>query len=205
MKKLIVLTLSLTVLTNIATAAEVYINQAGGNIIVDILQENGMNRINTESDPAIIDGDDILLNMIQNGDQNTADLYFAQNANSTDYTYSATGSFNEVITHVFGGLNNYFAITITGDTNIVSACKSLYSTTCNGIIVNNTQNTIEVTGNNNEVNLALDSGDAINTISIGDTVPSDFNTINLTQTGVGAHVATINLNGDNNLIDIVQN
>lgn len=188
-----------------AVAAEVYIDQAGGAVTVDILQENGMNRINSESDPAILSGDDIILNMIQSGDLNTADIYFDQNANDTNFTYSATGSFNELVASVFGGLNNYFSTTITGDTNVVTQCKNLYTTTCNGIIVNNTQNTLAITGGNNEVNFALDSGDAINNITIGANTPSDFNVVNLTQTGAGVHMATITIDGNNNLVDLIQN
>lgn len=196
-----------TVLFNVsvAAAAEVYIDQAGGAVTVDILQENGMNRINSESDPAILSGDDIILNMIQSGDLNTADIYFDQNANDTNFTYSATGSFNELVASVFGGLNNYFSTTITGDTNVVTYCKNLYTTTCNGVIINNTQNTLAITGGNNEVNFALDSGDAINNITIGANTPSDFNIVNLTQTGAGVHMATITIDGNNNLVDLIQN
>ncbi len=202
MKKLILL---LSLLSSPVFAAEVYIDQAGGAATVDILQENGMNRVNAESDPAILSGDDIILNILQSGDLNTADLYFDQNANSTDFSYYATGSFNEILASIFGGVNNYFLTTITGDTNIVTACKNLYTTTCNGVIVNNTQNTLTLVGNNNEINYALDSGDAINNINIGSTVPSDFNVINLTQTGAGEHMATITIDGNNNLVDLVQN
>ncbi len=202
MKKLILL---LSLLSSPVFAAEVYIDQAGGAATVDILQENGMNRVNAESDPAILSGDDIILNILQSGDLNTADLYFDQNANSTDFSYYATGSFNEILASIFGGVNNYFLTTITGDTNIVTACKNLYTTTCNGVIVNNTQNTLTIVGNNNEINYALDSGDAINNINIGSTVPSDFNVINLTQTGAGEHMATITIDGNNNLVDLVQN
>jgi hypothetical protein len=202
MKKLILL---LSLLSSPVFAAEVYIDQAGGAATVDILQENGMNRVNAESDPALLSGDDIILNILQSGDLNTADLYFDQNANSTDFSYYATGSFNEILAIIFGGVNNYFLTTITGDTNIVTACKNLYTTTCNGVIVNNTQNTLTLVGNNNEINYALDSGDAINNINIGSTVPSDFNVINLTQTGAGEHMATITIDGNNNLVDLVQN
>jgi len=202
MKKLVLL---LSLLSSPVFAAEVYIDQAGGAVTVDILQENGMNRINSESDPALLMGDDIILNMLQSGDLNSADLYFDQNANNTDFSYYATGSFNELLVNIFGGTNNYFLMTITGDTNIVTACKNLYTTACNGIIVNNTQNTLTITGNNNEVNYALDSDNAINNISIGATLPSNFNIVNLTQTGSGDHMATVTIDGNNNLVDLVQN
>lgn len=205
MKFLLTILTSTILSVSASLAAEVYIDQVGGAVTVDILQENGMNRVNSESDPAILNGDDIILNLIQSGDMNSADIYFDQNANDTNFTYAATGSFNELVASVFGGLNNYFAVTITGDTNVVTACKNIYTTTCNGIIVNNTQNNLTITGGNNEVNFALDSGDAINNITIGANVPSDFNVINLTQTGSGAHMATIAVDGNNNLVDLIQN
>lgn len=203
--KNLALVLSLIIISSSSYASEVYIDQIGNSVTIDMLQENGSNRVNTESDPAIIDGDDINLVLSQIGDQNSADLYFSQNANSTDYTYIATGSFNEVISSIFGGLNNYFSVAITGDTNSISACKDIVNSTCNGIIVDNTQNTLAITGNNNEVNFALDSADSINNITMGGTAQSNFNIVNLTQTGTGTHVITVTLDGDNNLVDLIQN
>lgn len=205
MKYITTIIASLLLTTSISLAAEVYIDQVGGDLTIDILQENGMNRLNSEADPAIVNGDGINLLFVQSGDQNEADLYFDQNSNDTDYTYNAVGSFNIVITSIFGGINNYFSSTVTGDTNNVSACKDLYNTVCNGIIVNNTQNILDITGNNNEINFALDSSDSINNISIGQNIPSDFNVVNVTQTNGGFHMATITIDGNTNLVDLIQN
>jgi hypothetical protein len=186
-------------------AAEVYIDQAGSSLNVNVLQENGMNRVNTEADPMIINGDDINVDLTQDGDMNEADIWLEQNANDTNLTYSAVGSFNELVLRVYGGIENTFNTTILGNTNVVTVCKDLYNSTCNGMIVNQTTNTLAITGNNNEVNFALDSGIATNNVTIGANTPSDFNIVNVTQSGAGVHMSDITIDGNNNTVDLVQN
>lgn len=205
MRKLLITTLLSLSFTTMTYAAEVYIDQAGSSLNVNVLQENGMNRVNTEADPMIINGDDINVDLTQDGDMNEADIWLEQNANDTNLTYSAVGSFNELVLRVYGGIENTFNTTILGNTNVVTVCKDLYNSTCNGMIVNQTTNTLAITGNNNEVNFALDSGIATNNVTIGANTPSDFNIVNVTQSGAGVHMSDITIDGNNNTVDLVQN
>jgi hypothetical protein len=77
-------------------------------------------------------------------------------------------------------------------------------------VVNFTDTTVNLTGSNNTVNFALDAPDATNVFDIGQTTPSSFNVINLTQTvttqgqGYTGHIVTVSIDGDTNTVDIVQ-
>lgn len=199
-------TVAFSVMATAGMASEVYIDQAGGNLNVNVLQEMGNNRINTEANPMNIDGDDITIDITQSGDGNTADLEFEMGATTTNFAYSATGDYNTMIGEIYGGINNSFSATIVGSENLITYCKDYTNSVCNGIITNNTNTTATITGNNNNLNLALDSTDSTNTFDIGSTTPSDLNTTNLTQISTGGSDAvTMTLDGDSNTTNITQN
>lgn len=205
MKKILLVTVFSLVATS-TYASEVYIEQAGGALTVNVLQENGNNRINTESNPMDINGNDITLDITQSGDGNEADLEFDMGADSTAFTYSATGDYNTIVGEIYGGIANSFTATIVGSENLITYCKDYTNSVCNGIITNNTTTTANITGNNNELNLALDSTDSTNTFDIGQTTPSDLNITNLTQISTGGYDAvTMTLDGDSNTTDLTQN
>lgn len=205
MKKLLI-TAVLSAWATGAYASEVYIDQAGGALTVDILQENGLNRVNTESDPAVIDGNDINVQITQSGDMNEADLYLQQGADNTNFVYSATGDMNTIVANIYGGIDNSFTATLVGNSNVVTVCKDYNNSVCNGIIVNATATTMNITGNNNQVNLAYDSANATNNIDTGQNVTSSYNTVNLTQTTAnGYNNVNMSIDGDNNTVDILQN
>lgn len=205
MKKILLSTV-FSLFATTAFASEVYIDQAGGALTVNVLQESGMNRINTEANPMDIDGNDITLDITQSGDGNEADLEFEMGADSTTFTYSATGDMNILFGEIYGGIANTFTTTIIGSENLVTYCKDYTNSVCNGIIANNTTTTANITGNNNELNLALDSSDSTNIFDIGQTTPSDLNITNLTQISTGGFDAvTMTLDGDSNTTNITQN
>mgnify|MGYP001093028683 CR=1 FL=1 len=204
MKKILT-TIAFSLLATSAMASEVYIDQAGGSLNIDILQENGNNRVNTESDPMDADGNDIDIDIVQSGDANTADLNFSMGADSTVFNYSATGDLNVIYGEIYGGIANTMTTTIIGSENLITYCKDYTNSVCNGIIVNNTDTTVTITGSNNETNLALDSADSVNTFDIGSTTPSDLNETNLTQTSTGGYdVVTVTLDGDSNITNLTQ-
>lgn len=206
MKKLILTTAVVSVIATPLFASEVYINQAGGALTVNVLQENGLNRINSESDPAIINGNDINVDVTQSGDMNEMDLYLQQGANSTNFVYSATGDMNTIVANIYGGIDNSFVATLLGNSNVITVCKDYINSVCNGIVVNQTDTTMNITGNSNEVNFALDSANATNSIDIGQTTPSDNNIVNLTQTTAnGYNNVNATIDGDSNTVDILQN
>jgi hypothetical protein len=185
-------------------ASEVYIDQAGNSTNVNVLQQNGNNRINTEAAPMIVNGNDINLEIVQDGDGNVADIFIQVSANDTNYEYRVEGDLNEVLSNISGGVDNNFVAAVIGNDNTITLCKDYTNGNCSGIQVNLTDTTLNLTGNNNEINFALDAAEATNVFNVGQTTPSDFNVINLTQTTSSGHIVNVDIDGDTNTVDIVQ-
>lgn len=204
MKKLLFIVMATLYLAFPVTASEVYIEQAGSGTNIDILQQNGSNRINSDLDPMIINGDDINIEIVQDGDGNVAEIYITLSANDTNFEYRVEGDMNELLSNISGGTDNSFIMAIIGNDNVITLCKEYQNGTCIGIEINLTNNIINVIGNNNEINFALDSDEALNTFNIGQNIPSDFNIINLTQKNVTGHIVNVTIDGSNNTVDIVQ-
>jgi len=205
MKRLLLTTsLAFGMISSSLYASEVYINQAGSGTNINVLQQNGNNRINTESAPMIVNGDDINIEIVQDGDGNVAEIYIQLSANDTNFEYRVEGDLNEILANISGGIENSFVAAIIGNDNVITLCKDFVNNTCNGIEVNLTNTTLNLNGNNNEINFALDAAESINTFNIGQTTPSDFNIINLTQTTSVGHIVNVSIDGNNNTVDIVQ-
>lgn len=204
MKKFLMLTAFMSVITSPSLASEVYIDQAGNSTNVNVLQQNGNNRINTEAAPMIVNGNDINVEIVQDGDGNVAEIYIQVSANDTNYEYRVEGDLNEILSNINGGVDNNFVSAVIGNDNTITLCKDYINSTCNGIQVNLTDTTLNLTGNNNQINFALDGAEATNVFNVGQTTPSDFNIINLTQTTSIGHVVNVSIDGDTNTVDIVQ-
>jgi hypothetical protein len=204
MKKLLITTTIAVGLSGPIFASEVYIDQAGSSTNINILQQNGNNRVNTETDPMIVNGDDINVEIVQDGDGNVAEIYIQGNANDTNFEYRVEGDLNEILANINGGTDNNFVAAIVGNDNIITLCKDLVNGTCNGIEVNFTDTTLNLNGNNNEINFALDAANSVNVFNIGQNTPSDFNIVNLTQTTSVGHIAIVTMDGSFNTVDIVQ-
>jgi hypothetical protein len=204
MKKLLLTTAMMLGFTGPLFASEVYINQAGSGTNINILQENGNNRINTETAPMIVNGNDINVEIVQDGNGNVAEIYIRGSANDTNFEYRVEGDLNEILANIDGGTDNNFVAAIVGNDNTITLCKDVTLGTCNGIRVNFTDTTLNLTGNNNQINFALDAAAATNVFNIGQTTPSDFNIVNLTQTTASGHIVNVSIDGNTNTVDIVQ-
>jgi hypothetical protein len=204
MKKFLMLTAFMSVIASPSLGSEVYIDQAGNSTNVNVLQQNGNNRINTDAAPMIVNGDDINVELVQDGDGNVAEIYIQVSANDTNYEYRVEGDLNEILSNINGGVDNNFVAAVIGNDNTITLCKDYINSTCNGIQVNLTDTTLNLTGNNNEINFALDGAEATNIFNVGQTTPSDFNVINLTQTTSVGHIVHVDIDGDTNTVDIVQ-
>jgi hypothetical protein len=185
-------------------ASEVYIDQAGNSTNVNVLQQNGNNRINSEAAPMIVNGNDINVEIVQDGNGNVADILIQVSANDTNYEYRVEGDLNEVFSNISGGVDNNFVAAVIGNDNTITLCKDYINGNCSGIQVNLTDTTLNLTGNNNQINFALDAAEATNVFNVGQTSPSDFNVINLTQTTSSGHIVNVDIDGDTNTVDIVQ-
>ena len=189
-----------TLLSAKITASEVYIEQAGSTVSIDILQQNGTNTVGSEQSPAIIRGDNVQVDIVQDGGGNTAVIDIDGNDTVLDFT--ATGSNNALEIGITSAIGNQFTVDILGSSNSVSFCKDLQ---CNdNMLVGGTTNTVDIFGDNNTVEFALDSADSVNVLVIGDSTASDSNTVRLTQTGQTAHTVNLKIEGSSNTVDLVQ-
>jgi hypothetical protein len=190
-----------------AYASDVYVDQAGDTGTFNITQSNGMNKVGTISTPSVFSGNNITVDIIQNGTLNTADIQ-AISATDTIINYNAQGSSNTLEIEISNS-GNELNVVKNGDGNRVTMCGTKSGTgasaTCaTAVGVVDTTNNINIDGSNNSVNLALASANAVNNIDIGQTLPSDGNIVNITQSGNGLHNVGLVINGDTNLVNITQ-
>jgi hypothetical protein len=194
-----------------AQASDVYVDQAGDTGTFNITQSNGVNRVGTISTPSVFSGNNITVDIIQNGTLNEADIQ-AVSATDTIINYDAQGGSN-ILEIDIANSGNELNVTKSGDGNRVTMCGTNSgsgtpagaSATCSTAVgVVDTLNNINITGDSNTVNLALASANAVNNINIGQTTPSNDNVVNITQSGSGVHNVGVTINGDTNLVNITQ-
>jgi hypothetical protein len=190
-----------------AQASDVYVDQAGDTGTFNITQSNGVNRVGTISTPSIFSGNNITVDIIQDGTMNEADIQ-AISATDTIINYNAQGGSNTLEIEI-GNSGNELNVVKNGDSNRVTMCGTMSGTgasaTCaTAVGVVDTTNNINITGDSNTVNLALASANAVNNIDIGQTAPSSDNVVNITQSGNGLHNVGLVINGDTNLVNITQ-
>jgi hypothetical protein len=190
-----------------AYASDVYVDQAGDTGTFNITQSNGVNRVGSIGTPSVFSGNNITVDIIQNGTLNEADIQ-ALSATDTIINYNAQGGSNTLEIEI-GNSGNELNVVKNGDSNRVTMCGTMSGTgasaTCaTAVGVVDTTNNINITGDSNTVNLALASTNAVNNVNIGQTTPSSDNTVNITQSGNGLHNVGVNINGDTNLVNITQ-
>jgi hypothetical protein len=194
-----------------AYASDVYVDQAGDTGTFNITQSNGSSRVGSANTPSVFSGNNITVDIIQNGTMNEADIQ-AVSATDTIINYDAQGGSN-ILEIDIANSGNELNVVKNGDGNRVTMCGTNSgagtpagaSATCSTAVgVVDTLNNINITGDSNTVNLALASANAINNIDIGQTAPSSNNVVNITQSGNGAHNVGLVINGDTNLVNITQ-
>jgi hypothetical protein len=195
-----------------ALASEVYIEQAGDTGTFNITQSNGSNRVGSVNTPSIFSGNNITVDIIQNGTLNEADLSVVT-ATDTVIDYTAVGGSN-ILEVDIANSGNSLTVVKAGDGNRVTMCgtnnvgvggQTGATASCSTAVgVVDTTNILNITGDSNSVNLALASANASNTVNIGQTTPSDGNVVNITQSGAGLHTTAITIDGNTNLVNVTQ-
>ena len=206
-RKLLAILLASGMVSTGALASDVYVDQAGDTGTFNITQSNGSNRVGTSTTPSVFSGNNILVDIIQNGTLNEADIQ-ALSATDTIINYNAQGGSNTLEVEI-GNSGNELNVVKNGESNRVTMCGTKSGTgasaTCaTAVGVVDTTNNINITGDSNTVNLALASANAVNNIDIGQTTPSSDNVVNVVQSGNGLHNVGLVINGDTNLVNITQ-
>lgn len=197
--------------SGMASASEVYIEQAGSSSTFNITQSNGDSRVGSVGTPSLFSGNGILVDLVQDGTMNEADLSVVT-ATDTKIDYTATGSSN-ILEIDIANSGNDLTVVNTGDANRVTVCgtndggglvagATAACSTAVGVV--DTTNVINITGDTNSVNLALASANAVNTVNIGQTTVSNDNVVNITQSGAGVYTTAITIDGNTNLVNVTQ-
>jgi hypothetical protein len=197
--------------SGVTLASEVYIEQAGSSSTFNITQSNGNNRVGSTNTPSEFDGSSILVDIIQDGTGNEADLRVLS-ATGTTIDYTAIGGSN-ILEVDIANSGNDLTVVKDGDANRVTMCgtndgagavagATASCSTAVGVV--DTTNVINIRGDSNSVNLALASANANNTVNIGQNTISDNNVVNITQSGAGVHTTAITVDGNTNLVNVTQ-
>jgi hypothetical protein len=194
-------------------ASDVYIDQAGSTTTIDITQPGSGNTVGSSSTASTIIGSNTDIDITQTGASNTADIETATGASDTKIDYTATGGSNILDVDISTATDTTITATITGDSNELTVCGSLAtdaaaaaSATCaTEVSANTTTTNVAITGDGNKVAAGLDSASAVNNITIGANTVSDYNVVNLKQTGTDVPVVTLNVDGSSNAVNITQN
>lgn len=191
-------------ISSLAYASDVYIEQIGDTATITVTQDSGTgNTVGSSTTSAYINGSANAVDITQSGSSNTADLNV--NGGSSTVTTSDVGSSNTTTINIDGGTGTTTTSTITGDSNELNVCKTVDALggCTDGIAVNDTVQTVVVTGDSNRIDIGVDSTNATNTT----TVTGDSNVVTSTQTGVAGvagHSITLTHVGSMGSIEIDQ-
>ena len=194
-------------------ASDVYIDQAGSTTTIDITQTGSGNTVGSSGTASTIIGSNTDIDVTQTGASNTADIETATGASDTKIDYTATGGSNILDVDISTATDTTVTAVITGDSNELTVCgtlatdaSSVASATCaTEVSANTTTTNVAVTGDGNKIAAGLDSASAVNNITIGANTVSDYNVVNLKQTGTDTPVVTLNVDGSSNAVNITQN
>ena len=187
-------------LGSLAHANEIYIEQIGDNLDLDITQDGQNNEFGDSTTDALLDGDDMTFAITQTGNTNTIDAkikgndytgtwQFTGNSNNVDLTCDNTAGVNcETVT-----LN----ITTTGSTNIFDVFIG-ESADAQNLIANFT-----VTGDGNVLQTEVDGEDAVVTVVLNNSSSNSSTTLNDQNSGnstqAGGNLVDIDISGDGDI------
>ena len=203
-RKLFAILMATGMLSSGAWANDVYVEQVGDNAIVSITQTGAGNLVNGDvggtspTDPALIKGDFNVVTISQIGASNTLSLVLDSMTKGTGTTVnvSADGSGNNQIINCPTCNASTITSNVTGNNNNVTQ----------NLAGNALSSVINVAGSYNNV-LHTTTGAGLHTADItiaGGGSASTPNLVSVVQSGGMAKSATINSNGSNNNISVIQ-
>jgi len=234
MRSLWIVMIMLTMFGFSAAANEIYINQVGDSLDLDIVQDGQDNQFGDSTTDASLTGNDMTFSITQTGSYN--DIAAVINGNSYTGTWVFTGDYNTVdltcdsagtncenitlnITNT-GDTNDYtfdigstadadgstIAFTVTGDNNIIDTTIDGKSVALS-VTVDNSASLATTSANSDEGN-AITINSSGNGDSVGNTVTLDItgggSTYDVTQSGIYDNTVDATFNGDSQDVDITQ-
>ncbi len=179
-----------------STTNSIFIEQVGDNSTITIVQKGQNNRIGSEQNRLMLDGNGQIINTTQEGNNNLIQGSIVQADNvSTDTT--VTGDSN-TITYDRGD-----AASVSGSSETVVVTGSTNELTFNqGTAASATgaTQTIEIVGDTNTLTSTINADDVVNT----KTIAGDGNTITTVQDGTAGKNIEMLLTGNTNTITVNQ-
>lgn len=221
-------TLSLILIAGVALANEIYVEQIGDNLDLDITQDGTDNVAGTSQAPMILNGDDMTFDIDQIGDNNvisatinsntyTGTIDLTGNNNTVDLSCDSVGAVTcETVTaditvngnntdidlrigETADASNLVATITVDGDANVIDA--EVDGANADAIIV--IDNSASLAGGNT-VNIDMDGDGDINGHSLNLDITGGGGVYNITQSGINDNTVDATFDGDNATVDIIQ-
>jgi hypothetical protein len=179
-----------------STTNSIFIEQVGDNSNITIVQKGQNNRIGSEQNRLMLDGNGQIINTTQEGNNNLIQGSIVQADNvSTDTT--VTGDSN-TITYDRGDAASVAAssetVVVTGSTNNLTFNQGTAASATGA-----TQ-TIAITGDTNTLTSTINADDVVNT----KTIAGDGNTITTVQNGTAGKNIELLLTGNTNTVTVNQ-
>jgi hypothetical protein len=179
-----------------ALANDIYIEQVGDNLDLDIVQDGSGNEFGDSTTVVSLNGDDMTFSITQTGDSN--DIAAVINGGSYTGTWDFTGDYNTVDLKCdslgTAGAGNCESVQLDIDTTGDDNTYKFYigeNTNAGGSVV-----TFTVTGDDNVVDADIDGIDASVTVAITNTLATS--TVGVTS----ANDATLSASNGGNIVDI---
>jgi hypothetical protein len=193
-------------------ANDIYIDQVGDNLDLDIVQDGQNNKIGTALVDADFDGDNMTFSITQTGNTNeiTADIQgntytgtwvFTGNSNTVDLLCdsSANGNCETVTLNITNtGDSNAYTINI-GETGDAENATIAFTVTGDNSVINT-----DVDGTNSDITVVMNNSASLATTSANS---DEGNQLDLTQTGNGdslGHSITLNITGGGSTYTVTQ-
>jgi len=222
------LLLILTMIVSLAWANEIYVQQIGDNLDLDITQDGTDNIAGTSEQAMILTGDDMTFDIDQVGDNNVISAQI--NGNTYTGTINLTGNNNNVdlmcdsvnavtcetvtadvtvngdgadidirIGETADASNFIASLTVDGDANVVDV--EVDGTNADATIV--IDNSASLAGGNT-VNVDIDGDGDVNGHSLNLDITGGGGVYNITQSGINDNTVDATFAGDNAAVDIIQ-
>jgi hypothetical protein len=193
-------------------ANDIYIDQVGDSLDLDIVQDGQNNKIGTSLVDADFDGDNMTFSITQTGNTNeiTADIQgntytgtwvFTGNSNTVDLLCdsSANGNCETVTLNITTtGDSNAYTINI-GETGDAENATIAFTVTGDNSVINT-----DVDGTNSDITVVMNNSASLATTSANS---DEGNQLDLTQTGngdVSGHSITLNITGGGSTYTVTQ-
>lgn len=179
-----------------STTNSIYIDQVGDNSNISIIQKGQANKIGTEQNRFVLQGDAQTVDVKQQGNNNKIEGKIEQ-ADNLDYDVDLIGDNNNVTFNKGDGASvagSKLVLAVTGDSNNLSMTQGSTSSSTNA------DQEVTITGDGNDYTSTINADDVKNRI----TIIGDTNTTTMVQNGFAGKEVTSTVTGNGNTMTINQ-